>query len=119
MGLRIILGLIFIVFGANKFFGFIELPMPEGELAQNFMGALFGSGYFYVIGAIEVICGLLLLLNKYTSLALVLLAPVVVNIFLYHALMDKAGLPMGIFVLVATFWLLWSRKGTYDNMLHA
>jgi len=68
MALRIVLGLILIIFGANKFFGF--MPSPElPEAAGNFMGALAETGYMFpLIGAVEVIVGLLLVLNKWVPL---------------------------------------------------
>ncbi|NER17240.1 DoxX family membrane protein [Spongiivirga citrea] len=92
MVLRILMGLIFVVFGANKFGGF--LPNPElGESAGSLIGAIINSGFMWeVMGVIYIIAGLLLIVNKAVPFALVLLAPMVVNIFLFHAVLDPAGL---------------------------
>jgi putative oxidoreductase len=100
---RVLLGLVFFVFGLNKFFNFIPMgPLPTG-LGGQFFTVLFQSHYLWVVAAIEVIGGALLLVNRYVPLGLVLLGPVIVNIFLFHALMVPSGLPMAILVVV--FWL--------------
>jgi putative oxidoreductase len=100
---RYLLGLIFLVFGLNGFLHFIPMPPPKGLAAQQFGGAIFASHYWVVIFGVQVIGGLLLLVNRFVPLALVLLGPVIVNIFFFHALMAPEGLPLAIVVV-----LLWS-----------
>jgi putative oxidoreductase len=96
---RLLLGSIFVVFGLNGFLHFIPMPPPTGVAAQ-FFGALFASRYWVVIFGLQIVGGLLLLLNRFVPLALVLLAPVIVNIFFFHALMATAGLPLAIVVVI-------------------
>ena len=96
---RLLLGLIFVVFGLNGFLHFIPMPPPTGTAGQ-FFGAIFVSHYWVVIFALQLIGGALLLVNRYVPLALVLLGPVIVNIFFFHALMAPAGLPMAILVVI-------------------
>ena len=79
------------------------LARPEGVAAQ-FIGALFASHYLTVIFAVQVIGALLLLLNRFVPLALAVLAPVIVNILFFHALMAPSGLPLALFV--ALLWAL-------------
>jgi hypothetical protein len=100
---RYLLGLIFLVFGLNGFLHFIPMPPPTG-LAAQFGGAIFASRYWVVIFGIQVIGGVLLLVNQFVPLALVLLGPVIVNIFFFHALMAPEGLPLAIVVVV--LWLI-------------
>jgi putative oxidoreductase len=99
---RYLLGLIFLVFGLNGFLHFIPMPPPKG-LAAQFGGAIFASHYWIVIFGIQVIGGVLLLVNRFVPLALVILGSVIVNIFFFHALMAPEGLPLAIVVVV-----LWS-----------
>jgi len=97
---RILMGLIFLVFGLNGFLHFIPMgPMPSG-LAGQFIGLLFQSHYVYLVSAVQAIGGALLLVNRYVALALTLLGPVIVNILLYHLLMDLKGIPMALVVTV-------------------
>jgi len=97
---RILLGLIFLVFGLNGLHPFLPMPpLPSGTAGQ-FIGALFQSHYVYVVSALQVAGGVLLLVNRYVPLGLVLLGPVIVNIFLYHLLMDPKGLPLAIVVVI-------------------
>jgi len=101
---RILLGLLFLVFGLNGFLHFIPMPPPKGLAAQQFGGAIFASHYWVVIFGLQVIGGLLLLVNRFVPLALVLLGPVIVNIFFFHALMAPEGLPLAIVVVV--LWVI-------------
>ena len=83
-------GVIFFAMGLNGFLNFIPLP-PPGGIAGQFMGALYVSHYLWVIFAFQVIAGALLLVNRYVPLAVALLAPVLVNILTFHALMPRTG----------------------------
>src|SRR6266481_2383319 len=93
---RIFLGLVFFVFGLNGFLHFIPQPPMSGPPA-DFMGALAATGYmFALIKGAEVAAGLLLLTGRFVPLALTLLAPVLVNILAFHALLVGAGVGMPI-----------------------
>jgi putative oxidoreductase len=97
---RILMGLAFLVVGLNGFLHFIPSgPMPTGTAGQ-FVGALIASHYFMVVAGLQILGGALLLVNRYVPLALVILGPVIVNIFFFHLLMDPSGLPRAIAVVV-------------------
>jgi hypothetical protein len=98
---RILLGLLFTVFGLNGFLHFIPMQPPAG-LAGQYLGALFVSHYLVIVFLVQLAGGLLLLANRYVPLALILLGPVIVNIVCFHAFLAPEGLPMA---LVAT--VLW------------
>ena len=98
---RILLGLIFVVFGLNGFLNFLKGPMPSG-LALQFIGALIQSHYFWVVAGLQVAGGALLLANRFVPLALVLLGPIIVNIICYHAFLNPSGA-----VLAAVVTVLW------------
>ena len=100
---RYLAGLIFLVFGLNGFLHFIPFPPPSG-VAGQFMGALFASHYVTFIFALQILAAVLLLANRFVPLALAILAPVIVNILAFHALMAPAGLPLALFV--AILWTL-------------
>jgi putative oxidoreductase len=101
---RILLGLLFSVFGLNGFLHFIPSgPLPAG-LAGQFAGVLMQSHYFVAVSALQLAGGVLLLLNGFVPLALTLLGPVIVNILLFHLLMDLKGLRLGVFV--AVLWVI-------------
>jgi putative oxidoreductase len=85
---RLLLGLIFTVFGLNGFLHFIANP-PLAGLAGQFMGALAGSHYYVVVFGTQLIGGVLLLSNRYVPLALTLLGPVLVNILSFHIFLSS------------------------------
>jgi putative oxidoreductase len=96
---RYLAGVIFLVFGLNGFLNFIPLPPPVG-VAGQFMGAIYASHYHIVIFSFQVIAAVLLLVNRYVPFAVAVLAPVIVNILFFHALMAPSGLPLAFFVAV-------------------
>ncbi len=104
---RLLLGLVFVVFGSNAFLHFIPIPPMQGQ-AGAFIGALITSGYIYPIAILQVGGGLLLLIGaRFVPLGLTLLGPVIVNIMLYHIFLDPSGLPMAIVISILALFLLW------------
>lgn len=104
---RYLLGLIFLTFGLNGFLHFIPMPPPTGVAAQ-FFGALFVSHYYIVIFLLQIVPAVLLLANRYVALGVVILAPIIVNIFFFHLLMAPAGLPLALLVAVLWFLVAWT-----------
>jgi putative oxidoreductase len=100
---RFVLGLVFVVFGLNGFLHFIPME-PVPGLAGQFAEALIQSHYMVVVLTIEVLSGLLLVTNRYGLLATTFIAPIIVNILLFHIFMAPAGLPVAAFV--AALWVV-------------
>ena len=115
---RIILGLIFTVFSINFFVPFLPIPMPDHPPeASIFLGALMDSGYmFHFIKIVELVGGIMLLIGICIPFALVLLAPIVVNIFLFHIFLDPAGFLMGLFIFLLEFYLLYHYRSVFSNI---
>src|SRR5450432_4166276 len=114
---RTLLGLIFVVFGLNAFFNFIPMPPPKGELAGDFMKALFVSHYLYAVKCFEISGGLILLSGRYTPLGLTLVGPVIVNILFFHTFLDPAGLPTAIVLSILALFLLWRHRYSFAGLL--
>jgi hypothetical protein len=116
---RYLLGGSFVLFGLNGFLHFLPAP-PAPPAAMNFATALFATGYMFpLIKGTEVVAGLLLLGNRYVTLALALLAPVLVNIVAFHAFLAPAGLLIPLVLLTAELYLAWSYRDAYAPMLRA
>ena len=113
---RLLLGLLFLVFGLNGFLNFLNMgPMPTG-LAGQFIGALAQSHYFWVVAALQVIGGVLLLVGRYVPLALVLLGPVIVNILLYHIFLLPSGFLLAIVVTILWFIVFYSYRQYFSGI---
>ena len=113
---RVLLGLMMLVFGLNKFFSFMPMP-PMPELAGQFMGALVKSGYLMtIIAVVEIITGAFILFDKYLSLALVVLFPVMLNAFLFHLFLDPAGIMGAGFALFLIIYLMYQNKSDYASL---
>lgn len=118
---RYLLGAIFFIFGLNGFLGFITPPAPSPE-GGAFLGALAATGYMFpFIKATEVLVGLALLTNKFTALAMVVIAPISINIFLYHAILDPGiqQLFVPVLIIVASLVYVKSILPKYSAILSA
>ena len=114
---RIILGLLFLVFGLNGFFNFLPAPTPP-EAAAKFLGGLASSGYFFpFLKGTEVLMGALLLSNLFVPLALIILAPVLLNIFLYHFFLAPEGLLLPVVLVALALFLGHAYRGTFKAIL--
>src|SRR6267143_5325402 len=113
---RLLLGLTFLVFGLNGFLNFLSMgPMPSG-LAGQFIGALVLSHYFWVVAALQIAGGVLLLVNRFVPLGLVLLGPVIVNIICYHVFLNAMGWPLALVVTILWFIVFYSRRQYFSGI---
>jgi len=121
IGARVLLGLVFVVYGLNGFFHFPFLPMPEmTEAAGSLIGALVATGYFMsVVALVEAVSGLMILIGWFLPLGLILLAPVSVNILLFHSFLDPNGLPVAIFIVILQLFLAWAYRDSFSGALQA
>ena len=116
---RILMGLMFFVFGLNGFLHFIPQPketMPEAVMAL--MGGFMKSSYMMpLIFGTQTLVGGLLLLNCFVPLALALIAPVIVNIIAFHIFLMPSTIALGIVVLILELYLAWSYRSAFRPML--
>ena len=113
---RVLLGLIFLVFGLNGFLHFLPNPPLTGTAGQ-FVGALFVSHYLAVVFLLQLGSAILLLINRYVPLALTVLAPIIVNILLIHILMAPSGLPLAILVTVLWMLVFLNARSAFSGLL--
>lgn len=110
---RILLGIILIVFGANKIYTFIPLPQPPAE-ASDFLDSLMDTGYMLTLIAILEICiGLMLILKLWVPFSLLVLVPISVNILLFHLFLDVPGIGAAIVVVALNAILLYKSRKRY------
>jgi len=116
---RVLMGLLLFVPGLDGFLHFVpqpSTPMPEGAVA--FGSALMNAGYMFpLIKGTELIAGTLLLVNRFVPLALALIAPVVVNIFAFHAFLAPSGVAVPVVLLALEVYLAWAYRDAYRPML--
>jgi putative oxidoreductase len=116
---RILLGLMFFVFGLNNILGnFLHMPMPTGD-AGTFLGLLSSTKYMSFVAVLQVIAGLLLLVGRYVPLALVILGPIIVNILLFHFLIAKGGAAPGLIATLLELFLIWAYRLSFRGLFDA
>ena len=113
---RSLLGLTFIVFGINGLFSLVMLPMPEAD-GFKFIKAIEETGYIFpFLSVLQIVCGMLLFIERYVILAITLLAPVVLNIIAFHIILAPSGLPIAFVIVTTEFNLLWYHRKAYGNL---
>jgi uncharacterized membrane protein YphA (DoxX/SURF4 family) len=116
---RVLLGLVFFVFGLNGFLHWFSLPTMKGAAAE-FMGGLVASGYFLpLLFGTNTITGAALLTGRFVPLALTVLAPVIVNTVAVHIFLDPSGFPLTILIVALELFLAWSHRAAFCSLLRA
>jgi putative oxidoreductase len=117
---RVLLGALFLFFGLNIFFHFpfVHMPPPTGA-AATYMGVLFMHHFLNVVATLQIIGGLLLLVGRFVPFGLVLLGPVIVNIILYHALLEPTNVAPGVLVTLLELFLLFAYRKSFRGLFDA
>ncbi|MBE7175109.1 MAG: DoxX family protein [Mucilaginibacter polytrichastri] len=116
---RILLGLLFLFASVAVLFNLVPKPPLTGAV-KTFQDGLDASGYMMKLIKIpELICAIALIAGRYVALAVVVLFPIVINIFLFHAFLAPDGLPVAIFTLAATLFLVFAYWPHYAGLLKA
>ena len=105
---RYLIALVFIVFGLNGFLHFLPMKPPSSETAVQYFTAMSASHYLWFVFGLQVIAGALFLFRRTVPLALTLAGPLIVNILLFHVLMDPAGIAPGL-VVTALWFIIFSQ----------
>ncbi|MFD2543540.1 DoxX family membrane protein [Lacinutrix gracilariae] len=116
MILRILLGIFVLIFGLNKFLGFMPMPELSAE-AGAFFGALTSAKTMTLVGIVEIVAGLALILNKYGALLTIILMSISINAVLFHAVLDPAGIAGAAVLLILNIAVLYGYKDKYTNLL--
>ena len=115
---RLLLGLMFVIFGSNLVLLFLPPPPRIPGNAGAFSSAMFTSHFVYLVSAAQVIPGALLIVNQYVPLALVVLAAVIVNIWAFHITMwPQAIVPFPILVTICWFIVAWPLRAHFAPLL--
>ena len=114
---RILLGLAFVVFGVFPFLTFIPQPPPPPGLAGDYVKVFTASHYAQVIGAMQLLSGLMLLSGKFVPLGLTILGAMVFNILAFHLLMAPASVLPGVIVTLLWAFLVWSYRDRFAGIL--
>ena len=114
---RVLLGLMFLVFGLNGFLNFMPAPKDMPPEIVNVTGALMQAGYMEVVSGAEVLIAVMLLTNRFVPLALAFLAPIIVGIITFHLAMQRATIGPGIVVLLMELYLAWAYRTAFRPML--
>ncbi|MCD9017043.1 DoxX family membrane protein [Parachryseolinea silvisoli] len=116
---RVLMGLLFLFSSVTYLFNLIPVPPMEGDM-KTFSEGLAASGYLMtLIKVTELICSLALISGFFVPLALVILFPIIINIFFVHLMLAPEGMPVAIFLLLASLFLAYAKRDHYKGLLAA
>lgn len=117
---RILLGVILVLFGLNKLLPTAFIPLPEmPDDAAKFMTSLSTTGYVLkIVGILEIMIGAMLLLKKWVAFALILLAPISINILLFHLFLDVSGIGGALLVTILNGMLIYKHWQQYKSLFY-
>ncbi len=116
---RVLVGLLYLFASIAYFFNLVTPPEMTGD-AKAFAEGINAARYLMpLVKTIELVCAAAFLSGRYVALAAVLIAPITVNIFLYHAFVDRQGLPIGAFLLLGNLFLGYAYRDRYAAMFDA
>ncbi|HEX2733073.1 MAG TPA: DoxX family membrane protein [Polyangiaceae bacterium] len=111
---RVLLGLAFLVFGLNGFLHFWAPPPPADAHVAEVAGALMNSGFIFpIMSFFEVVAAILLLIGRFVPLALLLLAPILVEIVAFHVVLDPKGIGLGLFLALIACFIAWANRAAF------
>jgi len=114
---RTLTGLLFILSALVWFLGLVQPPEMTGAL-KKFNEGLAATGYFFpLLKIVELICGIALVTGRFVPLAMIILAPVVVHIFLVHLVLDRTALPVAIYLVLAFIFLAYCYRERFSSLL--
>lgn len=115
---RVLTGTILVVFGLNAFIPMLPFP-PLGEAGQAFLGALLASGFLPIVKGLEVLSGVLILIPRTSPLGVVLVAPLVVAILLFHVLLSPDTIALAAVLGLGWLYLVKSYFANYRSIFAA
>lgn len=116
---RTLMGLLFLLASALYFLDLVPTPELQGKM-KTFNEGLAASGYFLpLLKGTELVCAVALISGRFVPLALVVLSPIIINIFLVHLFLDQAGMPVAVFLVLANIFLAYCYRESFSGLLTA
>jgi putative oxidoreductase len=116
---RVLMGLLFLFASVSVLFNLVPQPELTGKV-KVFMEGVNASGYLLpLIKITELVCGLAFVAGRFVPLATVVIAPIIVNIFFFHAFVDTSGVPVAVFLVLANIFLAYAYWDKFKPLLEA
>jgi len=116
---RSLIGLLLLFASISFFFNLMPQPELQGDV-KTFMLGVNATGYLMkLIKITELVCGIAFITGRFVTLANVVIFPVVLNIFLFHASLDPSGIGAGAFLLIGVLFLAWYHRKNYESLFIA
>ena len=115
--IRIVFGILLVIFGANKFFNYMPAPENLPEPVINYMTSLIVTKTLYLVGAVEVVAGLSFIFNKFGALMAIILMSVSINAVMFHAALNPADIAGALILLILNILMLYYYWAQYKDLL--
>ncbi len=116
---RVLMGLLFLFASISVLFNLVQQPELTGK-TKIFMDGVNASGYLLtLIKVTELLCGIAFVTGRFVPLASVVIAPVIINILLFHIFVDTSGLIVGVLLTAGNIFLAYANWEKYKPLLSA
>jgi putative oxidoreductase len=116
---RVLMGLLFLFASIVVLFNLVPQPELTGRV-KTFMEGVNATGYLMtMIKVTELLCGIAFVSGYFVPLATIVIAPIIVNIFFFHAFVDTSGLSVAVFLVLANAFLAYAYRDKFKPLLEA
>lgn len=116
---RILMGLMFAFASLAFFFKLMHEPEPTGSV-KIFNDGIMASVYLMpTVKIFELLCAVAFLSGRFVPLATVVIFPIILNIFLFHAFLQPSGLPIAVLLMLGDLLLAYYYRDRYKSILSA
>ena len=110
---RVLMGLIFLFASITFLFKLYPIPELTGDVKRFNEGMMASVYLFPLVKIIELLCGIAFVVGRYVALAVVLIFPIIINIFLFHSFLAPEGLPLAGFLVLGNCFLAYANREKY------
>jgi uncharacterized membrane protein YphA (DoxX/SURF4 family) len=116
---RVLMGLLFVFASVVVLFNLFPQPELTGS-TKTFMDGVNASRYLMpLIKITELVCGIAFVTGYFVPLATVVIAPITINILLFHMFVDTSGLPVAVFLILANIFLAYANWDKFRPIVAA
>jgi uncharacterized membrane protein YphA (DoxX/SURF4 family) len=115
--IRVLVGLLYAFASIAFFLKLVEAPEVTGSV-KVFNDGMAASVYLMpTVKIIELLCAVAFLSGRLVPLATVVIFPITLNIFLFHAFLEPSGLAIAALLLIGNLFLAYYHRKKYKGLL--
>lgn len=112
---RTLMGLLLLFASVTFLFKLFPIPPVTGA-AKVYNDGLAVVNAMFVVKVLELLCGIAFVTGRFVTLAVVVIFPIIINIVLFHGIVQPSGLGPGLFLLLGDLFLAYYYRKNYVTL---